>query len=79
MGDSIFQICNLSFDVSDMSRKPIIGDAPKLQILKDITIDLLFYSIWRCGWYSGRFWFWKVDPWTRNAPSARTKQRKSLF
>jgi len=40
MGDNIFQICNLSFDVSDMSRKPIIGAAPKLQILKDITIDI---------------------------------------
>ena len=40
MGDSIFQICNLSFDVSDMSRKPIIGAAPKLQILKDITINI---------------------------------------
>ena len=40
MGDNIFQICNLSFDVSDMSRKPIIGAAPKLQILKDITINI---------------------------------------
>ena len=40
MGDSIFQICNLSFDVPDMSRKPIIGAAPKLQILKDITINI---------------------------------------
>ena len=40
MEDNIFQIHNLSFDVSDMSRKPIIGAAPKLQILKDITINI---------------------------------------
>ena len=40
MEDNIFQIHNLSFDVSDISRKPIIGAAPKLQILKDITINI---------------------------------------
>ena len=40
MGDNIFQVNNLFFDVSDMSRKPLIGAAPKIRILKDITISI---------------------------------------
>ena len=40
MGDNIFEIQNLSVDVFDMARKPIIGAAPKLEILKDITFNI---------------------------------------
>jgi peptide/nickel transport system ATP-binding protein len=40
MGDNIFEIQNLSVDVFDMARKPIIGAAPRLEILKDITFNI---------------------------------------
>jgi len=45
MADNIFEVQKLSVDVFDMARKPIIGAAPRLKILKDITFNIQYRDV----------------------------------
>ncbi|MGN6142090.1 MAG: ATP-binding cassette domain-containing protein [Mesorhizobium sp.] len=40
MADIIFQVSDLRVDVPDMTRKPLFGAAPRLEILKGISFDI---------------------------------------
>ena len=40
MADNIFQVSDLRVDVPDMTRKPLFGAAPRLEILKGISFDI---------------------------------------
>jgi peptide/nickel transport system ATP-binding protein len=40
MADTIFQVSDLRVDVPDMTRKPLFGAAPRLEILKGISFDI---------------------------------------
>ncbi|MBN9244345.1 MAG: ABC transporter ATP-binding protein [Mesorhizobium sp.] len=40
MADSIFQVSDLRVDVPDMTRKPLFGAAPRLEILKGISFEI---------------------------------------
>ena len=40
MPDNIFEISDLRVDVADMTRKPLFGPAPRLEILKGLTFDI---------------------------------------
>ena len=40
MADTIFQVSDLRVDVPDMTRKPLFGAAPRLEILKGISFEI---------------------------------------
>jgi peptide/nickel transport system ATP-binding protein len=40
MTDIIFQVSDLRVDVPDMTRKPLFGAAPRLEILKGVSFDI---------------------------------------
>lgn len=40
MADAIYRIENLRVDVPDMTRKPLFGAAPRLEILKGVSLDI---------------------------------------
>ena len=40
MADTIFQVSDLRVDVPDMTRKPLFGAAPRLEILRGISFDI---------------------------------------
>ncbi|MGN6305018.1 MAG: ATP-binding cassette domain-containing protein [Mesorhizobium sp.] len=40
MADIIFQVSDLRVDVPDMTRKPLFGPAPRLEILKSVSFDI---------------------------------------
>jgi len=40
MAEPIFQVSDLRVDVPDMTRKPLFGAAPRLEILKGISFDI---------------------------------------
>lgn len=40
MSELLFQVKNLHLALPDLSRKPLLGPAPRIQILKDISLNL---------------------------------------
>ncbi|MEM6463579.1 MAG: ABC transporter ATP-binding protein [Pseudomonadota bacterium] len=40
MADPLYQVRNLKLSLPDMTRKPVIGRAPQIDILKDLTFEI---------------------------------------
>ena len=44
MAEPLFSVCELRVALPDMTRKPLFGAAPKVEILKGLTFDLPYLA-----------------------------------